>query len=179
MKRFLKIVLILALFTVAIAYVLFRVLFFDPFGSARPELDSMIPADVDVMFRRRELDKDFEPFPMPRFWKALRIKDDWEALARTRLFKEYEPKLGVEAAFKEAEKIPEQMKPLELMADLAGREAMLAGKWRSNGTPPSRPSCAGRSAKFPSRRSSSGSAASSPATRSSPTRRRTASARSR
>jgi hypothetical protein len=134
MKRFLKIVLILALFTVAIAYVLFRVLFFDPFGSARPELDSMIPADVDVMFRRRELDKDFEPFPLPRFWKALRIKDDWEAFARTRLFKEYEPKLGVEAIFKEAEKVPDQLKPLELMADLAGREVMVVGKWRSNGT---------------------------------------------
>lgn len=134
MKRFLKIVAVLALFAVAISYVLFRVLFFDPFGSARPELDSMIPADADVVLRRRELDKDFEPFPMPRFWKALRIKEEWDALARTRLYKDLEPKLGVEAAFKEAEKIPEQMKPLELMADLAGREAMVVGKWRSNGT---------------------------------------------
>lgn len=134
MKRFLKIVLILALFAIAIAYVLFRVLFFDPFGSARPELDSMIPADADVMLRRRELDKDFDPFPMPRFWKALRIKEDWEALARTRLWKDAEPKFGIEAAFKEAEKIPEQLKPLELMADLAGREAMVVGRWRANGT---------------------------------------------
>jgi len=134
MKRFLKIVAVLALFAVAISYVLFRVLFFDPFGSARPELDSMIPADADVVLRRRELEKDFEPFPMPRFWKALRIKEEWDALARTHYWKELEPKLGVEAAFKEAEKIPDQMKPLELMADLAGREAMVVGKWRSNGT---------------------------------------------
>src|SRR5262249_54025876 len=127
MKRFLKIVLVLALFTVAIAYVLFRVLFFDPFGSARPELDSMIPADADVMFRRRELAKDFEPCPLPRLWKGLRIKEDWDALARTHLYKEVEPKLGIEAAFKEAEKFPDQLKPLELMADLAGREVVVVG----------------------------------------------------
>jgi len=134
MKRFLKIVVVLALFAVAISYVLFRVLFFDPFGSARPELDSMIPADADVVLRRRELDKDFDPFPMPRFWKALRIKEDWDALARTRFWKELEPKLGMAAAYQEAEKIPDQLKPLELMADLAGREALVVGKWRSNGT---------------------------------------------
>ena len=40
----------------------------------------------------------------------------------------------MEAAYKEAEKIPDQLKPLELMADLAGREALVVGKWRSNGT---------------------------------------------
>ena len=69
MKRFLKIVAILSLFAVAIAYVAFRVLFFDPFGGTHAELDPLVPPDVDVMFRRRDLETDFEPFPMPRFFK--------------------------------------------------------------------------------------------------------------
>lgn len=133
MKRFLKIVAILALFAVVIAYVAFRVLFFDPFGSTRAELDPLIPPDVDVMIRRRDLEKDFDPFPMPRFFKSLRIKEDWSALARSKLYKEFEPQLGIERLYAEAEKLPEQMKPLDLMADLAGREAMLVGRWRADG----------------------------------------------
>src|SRR5262245_897825 len=112
MKRFLKIVAILALFAVAIAYVAFRVLFFDPFGGTRADLDSLVPADVDLMLRRRDLEKDFDPFPMPRSFKSLRIREEWQSLARSKLYQEYEPKFGVESLYAEAEKIPEQLKPL-------------------------------------------------------------------
>lgn len=133
MKRFLKIVAILAVFAVAIAYVAFRVLFFDPFGSTRADMDRLIPPDVDVMLRRRDLDKDFDPFPMPRFFKSLRIKEDWQALARSKVFQEYEPKLGIEQMYAEAEKVPDQLKPLDLLADLAGREVMVVGRFKPDG----------------------------------------------
>jgi hypothetical protein len=134
MKRFLKIVAILALFTVAIAYVAFRALFFDPFGGTRAELDPLIPPNVDVMIRRKALEKDFEVFPMPRFFSLLRIKDEWDALARTKIYKEIEPKLGIERLYAEAEKIPEQIRPLDLMADLAGREVMVVARWKKDGS---------------------------------------------
>ena len=134
MKRFLKIVLILALFTVAIAYVLFRVLFFDPFGGTRAEFDAMIPSDVDLMLRRRDLEKDFEPFPMPRFFLSLKVKDEWEALVGTRLYHEYEPKLGIERAFDQLQRAVAQTGPIDPMQDVAGREVMVLGKWKPDGT---------------------------------------------
>ena len=134
MKRFLKIVTILAAFTLVIAYVVFRVVFFDPFGGARSTLDSLVPRDVDVMVRRRELAKDFEPFPTPRFFLSLQLKDEWEALTRTRWFNAAAPKLQVERAFDELERLPEQMRPLDLMKDLAGREVLFAGRFRPDGT---------------------------------------------
>ena len=131
MKRFLKIVAILALFALAIAYVAFRVVFFDPFAGARASLDPLIPKDVDLVLRRREIAKDFEPFPMPRFWKSLRVKDEWEALARTSLWRELEPKLGIEPVYRELQQL--DTGPLDLMGDLAGREVMLVARWKPDG----------------------------------------------
>ncbi len=134
MKRFLKIVAILALFTVVIAYVAFRSVFFDPFGGPRAALDSLVPKDVDLMVRRKGLAADFNPFPMPRFFQSLRIKNEWEALTQTRVYQGLESRLGVAAAFAELEKLPAQLEPLDVMDDLAGREVLLLGRFRKDGS---------------------------------------------
>jgi len=134
MKRFLKIVGILALFAVVIAYFAFRVVFFDPFGGAHASLDPLIPKDVDFMLRRKELAHDVEPFPMPRFFKTLRLKDEWKAFTATKAWRDLEPGLGVAGAFAELERIPAQIEPIDVMNDVAGREVMLVGRWRADGT---------------------------------------------
>jgi len=134
MKRFLKIVAILALFALAIAYVAFRVVFFDPFGSPRASLDPLLPKDVDFMARRKELARDFSDFPLPRVFAALRLKDEWKEFARTTWYRENVPAKAIEQAFDEVAALPAQVPELDLMTDVLGREALVCGRLRADGS---------------------------------------------
>jgi hypothetical protein len=130
MKRFLKVVLILALFAVGIGYVAFRIVFFDPFAGPRAALDPLVPKDVDFMVRRQGLQQDFSAFPMPRFFSALRLRDEWKEFVKTRVYREEVPAAAIERAFDELARLPEQIAPLDLMQDLAGREVLFCGRLR-------------------------------------------------
>ncbi len=134
MKRFLKIVSILALFALVGAYVAFAAVFFDPFGSPRAALDPLVPKDIDFMFRRRDLAKDFIAFPMPRFFANMQLKDEWRALVRTSWFHDHAPVGAVESAFADLATLPAQLRPLDLMQDIAGSEVMVLGRYRTDGT---------------------------------------------
>lgn len=133
MKRFLKIVAILALFAVGIGYVAFRAVFFDPFAGARATLDPLVPKDVDFLVRRKGLAQDFTAFPLPRFFSALRLRDEWKDLVQTRMYREDLPVAAIEQAFAELAAVPEQIRPLDLMADLAGREVLFCGRMKADG----------------------------------------------
>ncbi len=134
MKRFLKIVAILALFVLVIAYVAFRAVFFDPFAGGRPTLDPLVPKDVHFMLRRAEFARDFTAFPMPRFFANLRLKDEWKSFTATRWFADHAPTAAIEQAFADLAALPPQIAPLDLMKDLAGREVLCCGRWRADGS---------------------------------------------
>ena len=137
MKRFLKITGILVLFFAVIGYVVLRDVFFDffdPFGGGRATLDALIPKDADVVLRRKDLAKDFDPFPMPRFFNSLRLKDQWDSLVRTRFWRDLEPTLGIEPLYAQLEEIPRQLEPLDLLQDFAGKEALIVGRFRKDST---------------------------------------------
>src|SRR5215471_13290351 len=112
LKRFLKVVGILALFATALAYVAFRSLFFDPFEGPRASIDTIVPSNVDVFVRRKGLERDFEQFPMPEFFPGLRLKDEWKSASRTAVFEQWRRAIGIEPMFVRAEKIPDEIKPL-------------------------------------------------------------------
>ncbi|MBM4015970.1 MAG: hypothetical protein FJ293_13535 [Planctomycetes bacterium] len=134
MKRFLKIVLILALFALGVGYVAFRIAIFDPFAGPRAALDPLVPKDVDFMVRRKGLAQDFGVFPLPRFFSALRLRDEWKEFAKTRVYREELPVAAIEQLFDELATLPEQLAPLDLMRDLAGRELLLCGRIRADGS---------------------------------------------
>lgn len=133
MKRFLKIVAILALFVLVVAYVAFRAVFFDPFAGPRASLDPLVPKDIHFMLRRAELARDFTAFPMPRAFANLRLKDEWKSVVATRWYGDHVPAAAIEAAFDELGQLPAQIAPLDLMKDFAGREVLLCGRWNEDG----------------------------------------------
>ncbi len=133
MKRFLKIVAILALFVLVVAYVAFRAVFFDPFGGPRASLDPLVPKDVHFMVRRAELARDFSAFPMPRAFANLRLKDEWKSVVATRWYRDHVPSAAIEEAFAALGELPAQIAPLDLMLDFAGREVLVCGRWKEDG----------------------------------------------
>ncbi|MSR47110.1 MAG: hypothetical protein EXS13_08600 [Planctomycetes bacterium] len=132
MKRFLKIVAILALFMLGIGYVAFRVIFFDPFAGGPASLDPLVPKDVDFMVRRKGLKRDFTEFPLPRLFASLSKREEWKDFVRTRLYREEIPVAAIEQAFAELATLPAQIAPLDVMADIAGREVLLCGRYRAD-----------------------------------------------
>src|SRR5262245_57047788 len=86
------------------------------------------------MVRRQGLAADFEPFPLPRFFQSLKVKGEWEALTRTRIYRDVVPKLGIERTFADLERALAQTGPIDPMRDVAGREVMVLGRWKPDGT---------------------------------------------
>jgi hypothetical protein len=134
MKRFLKIVGILTLFAIGLAYFVFRLLFFDPFEGDYGSLDPLVPRNADFMVRRAEMSKDFNPFPMPDFFLALRLKREWKEFERTQLYQEWADRLQIGAGFEEVQAQVEQAKPLDPLLDLLGREVMAVGRYEADGS---------------------------------------------
>lgn len=123
MLRRLGIALVIAL---PLLYFAFTKLFFDPFEASQPAFQVLVPRDIDLYARRERLDAD-----LPGLRPAL-----WDRLTRTAAFRE----LGRSAWWQSLE-WPRDLEellsrlagasagaPLDLLADVAGREAVLVGR---------------------------------------------------
>ena len=135
MRRFFKIVGILTLFATALAYFGFRVLFFDPFEGEFGQVDMIVPRDADFVVRRTELDRDFNPFPMPDFFLGLRLKREWREFANTHLYQGWDQQTQLAQKFDEFKQNLDQMHPLRPMEDLLAREVAVVGRYRTDGSP--------------------------------------------
>ncbi len=117
---------IAAVIALPLLYFAFTKLFFDPFEASQPAFQVLVPRDIDVYARRERLDVD-----LPGLRPAL-----WDRLTKTAAFRD----LG-RTAWWQAQQWPRDLEdllwqlagatagaPLDPLADLAGREAVLVGR---------------------------------------------------
>ena len=134
MKRFARIVGILTLFATALAYFAFRLVFFDPFEDAYGSLDHLVPRDADLVVRRLDLAQDFHPFPMPEAVLGLRFQREWRDFANTKLYEDLEQTYPIAEQYVSLEEQVRAMHPVDPIADLLGRETMIVGRFREDGS---------------------------------------------
>ncbi len=134
MRRFLKVVGIIAVFATALSYFAFRIVFFDPFEGSFTSLEQAVPRDCTFFARRRELERDFSIFPGPQFFEELRLKQEWKEFAKTDLYRSLASRVKLDDKLAEVEQALKSIEPLDVVADAIGRECMVLGRHHEDGS---------------------------------------------
>ncbi len=121
--RRLGIALVVAL---PLLYFAFTKLCFDPFEGSQPAFQVLVPRDIDLYARRERLDTDLTAL-RPVLWDRLTRTPAWKDLSRTGWGQSLEWPRDLEALLQQLAGATADA-PLDLVEDLAGREAVLVGR---------------------------------------------------
>jgi hypothetical protein len=119
------------------ALVIFLLLFaaafvFNPFEGSLADIRGVVPRRIDFFLRKPDLAGDFAEFPEPLFFDRLSQSPAWRELRAQPAFRRIAGDGGVEHAIRQAEEVQRQLAGahLDLLGDVAGREVLLAGRYR-------------------------------------------------
>ncbi len=110
----------------------FSALVVSPFEGRFGDIASAVPLDTDLYIAKRGLGADFPEFPTPVFYSRLKQTQGWTAFLRSDLRGEVEEEYGVEAMLATLADSSVSL-PFDLMDDLAGRELVVALRFRPGG----------------------------------------------